>query len=258
MSVRAGAEPYAHDGDDIGILLCHGFTGNPSSLRPWAQTLAEAGHTVLLPRLPGHGTSWPEMNRTRWSDWYAEVDTAFRALREKSRVVVVAGLSMGGALALGLAQQHPRGEAGVDAVVLVNPSVLIEDRRSVLLPVLRWIAPSLPPVGNDIKKPGAVEDAYDRIPPHALHSMLRGYRTVVQNLPAVTQPVLLFRSPEDHVVPAASSALILNRISSTEIEEVLLPDSYHVATLDNDAPQIFARTLSFVDEIAARVTGGRS
>jgi carboxylesterase len=257
VSVRAGAEPYAQDGDDVGVLLCHGFTGNPSSLRPWAQSLVAAGHTVSLPRLPGHGTTWREMNRTHWSDWYAEVDAAFLALRERSRVVVVAGLSMGGALALRLAQQHGRGETGVDALVLVNPAVKLEDPRLVALPLVRWVAPWLPPVGNDIKKPGVVEDAYDRIPPHALHSMLAGYRTVATDLPAVTQPVLLFRSSEDHIVPASSSALILDRISSADAEEVVLENSYHVATLDHDAPTIFDRTLVFIDRISAKAQGGR-
>jgi len=253
--VRPGAEPYAHDGDDVGVLLCHGFTGNPSSLRPWAESLSAAGHTVRLPRLPGHGTTWQEMGRTRWSDWTAELDAAFGELRERSRVVVVAGLSMGGALALQLAERHGR-DGGVDGLVLINPAVKLADPRLLVLPVVRWIAPWLPPVGNDIKKPGAVEDAYDKIPPHALHSMLQGYRTVVNDLPAVTQPVLLFRSPEDHVVPAVSSALILERTSSTDTEEVLLENSYHVATLDHDAPMIFERTLSFVDRIAGKVQGG--
>jgi carboxylesterase len=253
VSVRPGAEPYAHDGNDVGVLLCHGFTGNPSSLRPWAETLATAGHTVRVPRLPGHGTTWQEMGRTTWADWYGEVDTAFRALRERSRIVIVAGLSMGGALALRLAEQHGSADGGgVDGLVLVNPAVRMADWRLALVPVVRWIVPSFPPVASDIKKPGGVEDAYGKIPPHAVHSMLQGYRTVVTDLPAVSQPVLLFRSPEDHVVPAASSALILDRIASTQAEEVLLPDSYHVATLDNDAPMIFERTLTFVERIAAK------
>jgi carboxylesterase len=250
VSVRPGAEPYAHDGDDVGVLLCHGFTGNPSSLRPWAQSLADAGHTVRVPRLPGHGTTWRELGRTHWSDWYAEVETAFRALRARSRTVVVTGLSMGGALALRLAQEHPRGTGtGVDALVLVNPAVTVDDPRLKALPVVRWLTPWVPPVGNDVKKPGVTEDAYDRIPPHAIHSMLQGYRTVIADLPAVTQPLLLLRSTEDHVVPAASSALILDRIASTDTEQVLLENSYHVATIDNDAAMIFERTLAFIDRI---------
>lgn len=250
MSVRPGAEPFGVDAGDVGVLLCHGFTGNPTSLRPWAEFLAAAGHTVRLPRLPGHGTTWKDMASTRWEDWYGEVDTAFRELRPKVRVLVVGGLSMGGALALQLAEQHGAGETGVDGLVLVNPAVKIEDRRLAALPVLRWVAPWLPPVGNDVKKPGVTEDAYDRIPPHALHSSLAAYRRVAADLPRVTQPLLLFRSPEDHVVPASSSALVLERISSSEKEEVLLQDSYHVATLDNDAPRIFEGTVSFVNRIA--------
>jgi carboxylesterase len=247
VSVRPGAEPFGVDASDVGVLFCHGFTGNPTSLRPWAEHAAAAGLTVRLPRLPGHGTTWKDMAGTRWEDWYGELDTAFQELRPRVRVLVVAGLSMGGALALQLAEQH--GD-GVDGLILVNPAVKIEDKRLVALPVIRWIAPWLPPVGNDIKKPGVAEDAYDRIPPHALHSMLKGYERVAADLPRVTQPLLLLRSPEDHVVPASSSALVLSRISSAEREEVLLEDSYHVATLDNDAPRIFEGTVSFVNRIA--------
>ena len=257
MSVRPGAEPYAYDGDDVGVLLCHGFTSNPSSMRPWAETIAAAGHTVRVPRLPGHGTTWQEMNRTTWAQWYAELDTAFTELRDRSRVVAVAGLSMGAALGLRLAQQHSSDSGpGVDALILVNPAVRMEDPRLKALPVVRWLVPSFAPVGNDIKKPGGFEDAYEKIPPHALHSMLAGYRHVVDDLPVVKQPLLLFRSREDHVVPASSSALVLDRISSTDAEEVVLEDSFHVATLDNDAPMIFERTLSFIDRVAASTAGG--
>jgi carboxylesterase len=256
--VRPGAEPYANDGDDVGVLLCHGFTSTPASLRPWAEAVAGAGHTVRLPRLPGHGTTWREMGRTTWADWYGEMEVAFGELRARCRVVVVGGLSMGGGLALRLAEEHPvDGGAGVDAVVLVNPAVRMEDPRLKALPVARWLVPWFPPVASDIKKPGVVEDAYARIPPHAVHSMLAGYRAVVAELSSIKQPVLLFRSPVDHVVPASSSALILDRISSTDAEEVLLEDSFHVATLDNDAPMIFERTLAFIDRIAVASNGGQ-
>jgi carboxylesterase len=257
VSVRPGAEAFEHDGDEIGILLCHGFTGNPSSLRPWAEYLAKAGHTVRVPRLPGHGTTWKEMNGTRWGDWYGEVDAAFAELRARSRIVVVGGLSMGGALALRLAQVHGGGENGVAGLVLVNPAVKLEDRRLALVPALRWVVPSFPPVGNDIKKPGVTEDAYDKVPPHALHSMLGFYRIVAADLPKVDQPILLLRSPEDHVVPASSSAVIREKVTSSDVTEVLCADSYHVATLDNDATKIMESSLAFVERLASGVGGGR-
>lgn len=263
MTVRPGAEPFARDGDEVGVLLLHGFTGNPSSLRPWAEALATAGHTVRLPRLPGHGTSVRDMARTGWADWSAEAEQSYRQLRAGCRVVVVAGLSMGGALALQLAQKYapsrnPGPLPGVDGVILVNPAVRMEDRRLAVIPALRWVVPRLPPVGNDVKRPGVKEDAYDRIPSHALHSMLRGYRTVVADLPAVSQPLLLFRSTEDHVVPASSSALILDRVNSARAVEVILRDSYHVATIDNDAGEIERRSLAFLSELSGRSNQGLS
>lgn len=248
MTVRPGAEPYVHDGDGLAFLLCHGFTGNPSSLRDWAQAIASAGHTVHLPRLPGHGTSWREMGRTRWEDWYGEVDSAFQKLHADADVVVAGGLSMGGALALALAQEHPD---AVDGLVLVNPAIRLDDPRLKALPVVRWVVPWLPPVGNDIRKAGVTEDAYDRIPPHALSSMLAGFRRVTAALPAVRQPVLLFRSPQDHVVPATSSAAIRAGISAADVTEVLCENSFHVATLDHDAPMIFERSIEFMERVAA-------
>jgi carboxylesterase len=243
-----GAEPFSFDGGDVGVVLCHGFTGTPASLRPWAQHLADAGYSVRLPRLPGHGTTWREMNRTRWPDWYSTVDRAFEELRSQCRSVVVGGLSMGGALALRLAEEHPADVAGV---AVVNPAVLLENRLLFALPALRHLVPSFPGIGSDIKKPGEIELAYDRSPLHAVHSMMRLYREVVRDLPQITAPLLLLRSTEDHVVPAASSALVLSRVSSTDVREVLLENSYHVATQDNDAEQLFEVTKAFVARVAA-------
>jgi carboxylesterase len=246
VAILPGAEPFHHDGSDVGVLLCHGFTGTPQSLRPWGEYLADRGYSVRLPLLPGHGTTWQEMNQTRWEDWYAAVDAAFRELHEACERVVVCGLSMGGALALQLAQGHgPR----ISGLVLVNPAVKVEDPRTLLLPVLKHVVGSLGAIGNDIKKPGVTELAYARTPLKAAHSQLIAWQSVVRDLPEVTQPLLLLRSPQDHVVPASSSALILSRISSLDVTEILLEDSYHVATIDNDAQRIFDESAKFIERI---------
>ena len=246
MAILTGAEPFRHDGSDIGVLLCHGFTGTPQSLRPWGEYLAERGYTVHVPLLPGHGTTWQDMNSTRWQDWYACVDRAFRELHETCERVVVGGLSMGGALSLQLAQEHgPR----ISGLVLVNPAVKFEDPRTRLLPVLKHLMGSLEAIGNDVKKDDVTELAYTRTPLKAAHSQLVAWQSVIRDLPEVTQPVLLLRSPQDHVVPASSSALILSRISSRDVTEILLEDSYHVATIDNDAPRIFDESAKFVERV---------
>jgi carboxylesterase len=248
VAILPGAEPFHHDGSDVGVLLCHGFTGTPQSLRPWGEYLADRGYSVDIPLLPGHGTTWQEMNQTRWEDWYSAVDAAFREFHEACERVVVCGLSMGGALALQLAQGHgPR----ISGLVLVNPAVKFEDPRTLLLPVLKHVVGSLGAIGNDIKKPGVTELAYTRTPLKAAHSQLIAWQSVVRDLPEVTQPVLLLRSPQDHVVPASSSALILSRISSLDVTEILLEDSYHVATIDNDAQRIFDESAKFIERTTA-------
>jgi carboxylesterase len=247
VTVLPGAEPFSSDGGEVGVLLCHGFTGSPQSLRPWAEGLSDAGYTVRVPRLPGHGTSWQEMNTTTFDQWFECVDSAFRELAARSAAVVVGGLSMGGALALRLAETHGERVAGL---VLVNPAVKSEDPRLVAVPVLKHLVPSIPGIGSDIKRTGMTELAYDRTPLRALHSMLRGWKAVVADLGRVTQPVLIFRSPEDHVVPASSTALIRQRVGSADVTEVLCDDSYHVATLDNDADLIVEGSLTFIDRVA--------
>jgi carboxylesterase len=67
--------------------------------------------------------------------------------------------------------------------------------------------------------------------------------------------VLLFHSREDHIVEPVNSEIILSRISSSDVREVLLENSYHVATLDNDAELIFSGSLAFVWRVAAPVPG---
>lgn len=243
--VVPGAEPLTLDGGRVGVLLIHGFTGSPASMIPWARDLAERGHRVSVPRLPGHGTSWQDLNRTGWQDWYAEVDQALTALRAHCDAVAVAGLSMGGCLALRLAQQRPD---DVAALILVNPAIALRNKALVLLPVLKRLLPSLPGIGNDIKKPGTDELGYDRTPLRALASQLVLWKSVRADLDRVTQPLLYFKSDTDHVVDPWSRELIMAGVSSPTAELVALHDSYHVATIDNDAPLIYSTTAEFIDK----------
>ncbi|MGW1543552.1 alpha/beta hydrolase [Streptomyces sp. NPDC002309] len=250
MPVLPGAEPYRHDGGEVGVLLCHGFTGSPQSLRPWAEYLAERGLSVTLPLLPGHGTRWEDMELTGWQDWYAEVDRELRALSRRYAQVFVFGLSMGGALALRLAARH--GDA-VSGVVVVNPAIKMHGLSAYALPLARHLVRSTKGITSDIARPDVVEVGYDRIPLRAAHSLRNFFGVVDGELPQVTQPLLLLHSPQDHVVPPADSARILGRVSSTDVGERLLEQSYHVATLDYDADRIFEESLAFIGRLAPSV-----
>lgn len=255
MSVAPQAEPFfaeanptGPDGQKVGVLLSHGFTGSPASMVPWGHYLAEQGFAVSVPRLPGHGTTWQEMNRTTWRDWYGEVERSFEKLRAECDQVVVGGLSMGATLALLLAANRQSEVAGV---ISVNVSVDNKDPRRFALPLLKRIIGSFPGIADDVKKPGVTESGYDRLPLRAAHEFIGLCNQVQTQLPRVTQPLLVFKSTEDHTADPGSHDLLLRSVSSRDVTERILENSYHVATLDYDAPVIFEESAEFV----RRVTG---
>ena len=243
------ARPELTGGRRIGVLLSHGFTGSPASTRPWGQHLADLGYGVVVPRLPGHGTTWQDLNTHRFDDWYGEITRTFDQLCLDHDAVVVGGLSMGGSLTIRLTEDHPDRVSGL---VVVNPVVATKRFDVKLLPVLKHLVPSFPAIANDIKKPDVDEYGYARTPLKAIHSFLQAWPSIIADLPRVTSPLLYFHSPEDHIVDDLSMPIILGKVSSVDVTEVSLPESYHVATLDNDAPTIYAQTAAFV----ARVTAG--
>lgn len=255
MPVLPGAEPIDLPGGPVGAVLCHGFTGTTQSMRPWAEHLAAAGLTVVAPRLPGHGTRWQDMNRTRFTDWYAELERAFDDLRSRCATVFAMGLSMGGTLTLRLAEERGDQVAGL---VVVNASLATERKDAKVLPLVSKVLPSFPGIASDIKKPGVTELAYDRLPLKAANSLQRAWPAVRADLHRITCPVLVFRSREDHVVEPVSGRLLLEGLQARaggQLRERVLENSYHVATLDHDAPTIFQESLEFVRQHSSAATG---
>ena len=247
--LSVAARPDQTGGRKIGVLLSHGFTGSPASMKPWGQFLADEGYAVEVPRLPGHGTTWQELNTKRFDDFYAEVCRAFDKLRAENDVVVVAGLSMGGTLVLRLAADRGDQVAGV---LLVNAAIGTRRLDVKLLPLLKHVVPAFPAIANDIKKPGQDEYGYSRTPLKAIHSLFQIFPTLIADLPRITAPVLYFHSLDDHVVDSFSVETITRQLAGNPDFEVRdLLESYHVATLDNDAPQIFEESAEFIERVTA-------
>ncbi len=241
--VWPGAEPVFREGGAVGVLLCHGFTGSPQSLRPWAGFLAGQGLTVSLPLLPGHGTTWPDMARTGSADWYAAAEHALAGLRERCAEVFVCGLSLGGCLALRLAEDHG---GDVSGLVVVNPSLAADNRLFALAPILRHLGGSVRGIGSDVKKPGEKELAYERVPIRSAATLPAMWRQTAGRLGRITQPVLAYRSTQDHVVGPSSMRALQAGLRPGLLTVRTLDDSYHVATLDNDAQAIFTGSLEFI------------
>lgn len=246
VAVLPGAEPFSAPGGRCGALVLHGFTGCPQSMRGLAEAFAAAGFGVELPRLPGHGTTPEDMATTGWADWTAAAEAAYRALAARCERVVVTGLSMGGALTLWIASRHPE-VAGI-AVINAVASPPEPSPAPALRAQLESGVQTIPGVGGDIKKPGASELAYDRVPLPCLISMFEGLAELDAHLSDIRCPTLILCSPEDHIVQPGQSERIAESVAG-RVERVTLENSYHVATLDHDAERIESSTVAFAQRV---------
>jgi carboxylesterase len=231
----------------MGVLVVHGFTGNPGSMRGIADSMANAGFSVEMPLLPGHGTALEDMIPTRFDDYAVAAEAAYSSLAARAEAVVVVGLSMGGTLSCWLAEHHPE----IAGVVVVNPLVepVADQVRVEVLGALEMGLETVEAIGSDIAKPGVHEASYPGTPLRAALSLFDAVEGVSENLSAISCPVLVFTSLHDHVVPPSSSAHLVAQVSGP-CEQVILEESYHVATLDFDAERIEVEAVAFVERLA--------
>ena len=239
--------PYSHHADsDIGILLSHGFTSGPGSMAHLSQRFAEAGLNVECPLLSGHGTRWQDLIGVKAEDWLRDLGEASQRLKARSRKVFVVGLSLGGSLVLRLAQTDPE----IQGVVAINHALLFNNPLVPFAGWLKHLVASQPAIAGDIKDPEAKEVAYDRTPTAGVAQIHRLSCLVRQDWDKLTQPLLVFKSREDHVLPVSNATLTLQMAASKDKELVWLENSYHVATLDYDKDLIAERCLAFFKRVA--------
>ena len=246
IDLLEGAEPFSGGQGANGVLLIHGFTGQPFTMRPLAEAFVEAGFRVELPRLPGHGTNVEDLEGYRFDDWVSAAESAYLNLERICEHMVVVGLSMGGTLACWLGERHP----AVAGLVLINPLIepTTQENMDALHAELQAGRSTYESRSSDIKWQGRSRGRYSATPIRPLLSLLAGLTLVRDDLARIVAPVLLFSSREDHVVPPSTGDTIVRNVKSS-VERVFLENSYHVATLDYDAPELEARAVAFARKV---------
>ncbi len=238
------AQPFYFKGNSTGALVIHGFTGSTQSMLPYGKALAARGYTVIGPRLPGHGTTVKDMAFRKYTEWTGEAEQALHKLRGQCDQVFVTGLSMGGTITLFLAANFGDEIAGIiplNALVLTEPLLRLTS-------ILQYLLKTRPGVGSDIKKPEAKESCYDQVPVAAAYELTRLLKVTREGLPRVRVPALVIASREDHVVrEPANAEYIMAKLGSKDKKLLWLENSYHVATLDNDAELIFEQAAEFIE-----------
>lgn len=257
--IQTGCEPWRAVGDGerarTGVVVTHGFTGNPRATRPLAERLHRLGHTVDVVRLPGHGSTVRDMARTRYADWRAEVDAALDRTRAEVDRVVLVGHSMGGTISLDVASSRV---SDVDAVVAINPIVLNPTELIArIAPALQYVLPMVPRDAaglptDDVARPDVTEGAYGWVPARAAQSLQRELPRIRTQLLDLVQPLLLVTSPQDHTVDPANGDAVAELVGSGEVERLVCPRSYHVPQIDWDRDLVESAVEAFVARVHDR------
>jgi carboxylesterase len=245
-AVMPGAGAFFFEGNEIGCLLIHGFTGTPQNIRPLGDFLARRGFTVLGPRLAGHGTSVDDMEQTGPEDWIASCNAGLDQLKQSCSTLFAIGISMGGTLALHLGATRGSELAGVGCIngpLMDMPDfeAVANDPQTPARFPAPWTNPRI--LTKDLNAAGIT---YSEIPKVCLQQGLRLFKQVQGELGQVRVPTILFYSRDDAIVTPQNGPFIMERLGTSDKTLVELTDSAHEATLDFDLERIGLEWLAFI------------
>ncbi len=242
MKVIEGAEEFFLAGDNKkGVLLIHGYTGTPAEMRLLGEHLHKEGYTVLGVRLPGHGTEPWALNEMQWPDWYEAVEKGFFRLQQCCGEVYVAGLSMGGLLAMVAAARLP-----VSRLVLLAVPIFVQDKRAPLLPLLKYFIRYIKKKKRNYFTADKYNLAYDIMPVKPLSSLFSLIRLCKQELlPQIKVPCLIMQSLTEHTVKPVSAQYIYDHLGSSSKKLIWYKHSGHILTLDIEREDIFQKISEF-------------
>jgi carboxylesterase len=247
---KASAAPIRRQaGSDTACLLLHGLTGAPArDLWFLADYLSARDISVVAPLLTGHGKTWKELEFATSESWQNDALTGLDEACAMGKTVFVAGLSMGGTLALYLGEHRPE----IAGLITINAPVYLDDPKMKVVPILRHFQRSQPKAPPDVADQDAMLPDLGFNSLEAVYQFERLMRGVRGDLGMVTQPLLSFRSTQDHVVPPRNAEYILDHVNSRVKSVITLQRSYHCATIDYDRERIAVDIEQFIALVQAR------
>jgi len=258
-------------GGEHSILLIHGLTGSPFELKYVAQRLHASGFTVSVPCLAGHGATFQELARTRWHDWYATAKTAFDNLKKTHKTVSVGGLCMGAVLALLLAASEKN---DVKALALLSTTLSYDGWATPwyqFLITVVYYTPFRYMAYYTEREPFGIKNerlrrqvmtalknnsiGYLRFPCTAMHELQVLSRITRKKLREVTAPALIIHSLEDDLASIKNAEYVERHISSNYKKKIILNDSYHMVTIDNQRSMVVKEMIQFFQMVTTTNPG---
>lgn len=248
FEVRKGAEAYRLEGNNgKAVLLIHGYTGAPGELRPLADHLHSMGYTVLGVRLPGHGTSVEDLETTTAKDWYDEAAKGAQTLLQEFTEVFVAGLSMGGLLAIKVAANYP-----VKGVVIMSAPIFLPDKRIPFYPLLKYFIRFLPKKKKNYGEMMKYNLSYNVMPTKPLGSLFELLNLCKKKyIKDIKCPAIVLQSTIEHTVVPESAQYIYDNLGCRVENKKLvwLNKSGHILSLDVERVIVFEEITDFFRNI---------
>ncbi len=245
--VGAESQTYGAPGSRA-LLLLHGYNDSPTSLNAIGRVVSEAGWTVRIPLLPGHGRSLQAFDGWTSDEVLAAVRAEYAALRAAYGTVVVGGLSMGGALACWLAA-----EGDADGVVLFAPMLFVPRPMQLAVSTARlWSVLSRyvgGGGGRSIRDPGARERliSYGYSTRRSLEALERIAEGSIVRLGFVHAPILIQQSAEDNRLPHDQSERAFARLGTSDRTVHWAEGAGHVLTIDYGWEVLATRTVEWLE-----------
>lgn len=237
-------EPFFFPGGEPGVLLIHGFLTSPDEMRTLGEYLAGAGMTVHGVRLRGHGTRPHNLAGVRWQDWLTDARKGLGKLRQHCQRTSIAGLSLGGVLALHLAALYPVERVVTygtpDPTMARHPAIRLAEAAA---HIIRYV----PKIGSDVRDPQArrAHFTYTRIPLRSVVEIGGLLEALAPRLPRIKAPTLLVQARHDQVIPAQTPYRLAARISGpTRVS--IIERGGHTVIVDYDRDIVFQQTLAWL------------
>lgn len=241
--LHENAKEFYFPGNQVGILLIHGFTGSPSEMRYLGEYLKDKGFTVKGVLLKGHGTSPQDMKKTNYKDWIKSAEEGYHELAASCDEVFMIGFSMGGAIALHLAQKYD-----VKGIASLSTPIKILNRQYYIGTAVKYFRFIVRKQPYMVKQKDPFIIGYDKTPLKNILDLLQLVNLIKANLHKVDKPILIMQSYGDGTVHPSSANFIYKRVASTDKSIIFLHKSGHVITCDCEKEQVFDEVHSFISK----------
>lgn len=238
-TIKPGNDGYVLGNGSNAILFTHGLSSSPHEDRALAEYLAERNFTVYVVRLEGHGTSVEDLTRTKWEDWYANYREAYLNLKETKEKVYVGGMSLGGVIALKLAEDEK-----VDGVISLAPSLVLDDERAKYAWFFKYFTK------YSLRNISATDLPYnyDRFPVASVAQMLEMSGVVQNDLNKVDEPILIMQYKNDYRASPKSSQIVYDNVLSANKQLEWIEGTGHVMINDEDKETYFEQIYQFIKQ----------